>query len=49
MVQTVLSLETGGPGLYEFTNELQSFVAAHGKTEGLLTVFVQHTSCSLLI
>ncbi len=37
------------PGLYEFTDEATAFVRANTDGEGLLTVFVRHTSCSLLI
>ncbi|MHA6287263.1 secondary thiamine-phosphate synthase enzyme YjbQ [Maricaulis sp. CAU 1757] len=42
-----LTIETTGPGLYEFTRACQRFVEGCG--EGLLTVFVRHTSCSLVI
>jgi len=49
MPQTIISLSTRGAGLYEFTNEAQAFVRKAGPEEGLLTVFVRHTSCSLLI
>ncbi|WP_428429485.1 secondary thiamine-phosphate synthase enzyme YjbQ [Pararhizobium sp.] len=49
MPQTIISLPTRGAGLYEFTNEAQAFVRTAGVEEGLLTVFVRHTSCSLLI
>ncbi|MGE6741704.1 secondary thiamine-phosphate synthase enzyme YjbQ [Allorhizobium pseudoryzae] len=49
MPQTVLSLSTRGQGLYEFTAKVTAFVRASGLSEGLLTVFVRHTSCSLLI
>lgn len=38
-------LETRGPGLYEITAE----AAAHAQGDGVLTLFVRHTSCSLLI
>lgn len=38
-----ISISTNGPGLYEFTDQVN--VAG----TGLLTLFVQHTSCSLLI
>ena len=48
-VQTVLTLETNGPGLTEFTHEAAAFVRSAGVEIGLLTVFVRHTSCSLLI
>ena len=47
--QTILSVETRGPGLYEFTDRVAAFVKASGETSGLLTLFVRHTSCSLLI
>ncbi|WP_165218587.1 secondary thiamine-phosphate synthase enzyme YjbQ [Affinirhizobium pseudoryzae] len=49
MPQTVLSLSTRRQGLYEFTAEVTAFVRASGLSEGLLTAFVRHTSCSLLI
>ncbi|WP_426235381.1 secondary thiamine-phosphate synthase enzyme YjbQ [Pararhizobium sp. DWP1-1-3] len=49
MPQTIISLPTRGAGLYEFTDEAQAFVSRAGVEEGLLTVFVRHTSCSLLI
>lgn len=38
-----------GRGLYEFTHELRDWVSSTGIQAGLLTVFVQHTSASLLI
>lgn len=47
--QTILTLETRGPGLHEFTERVLAFVAKAGRATGLLTVFVRHTSCSLLI
>ena len=49
MPQTILTLSTSGPGLYELTGEAADFVRASGMDSGLLTVFVRHTSCSLLI
>jgi secondary thiamine-phosphate synthase enzyme len=48
-MQTVFSVLTSGPGLYEFTGEVLRFVRGSGVREGLLTLFVQHTSCSLLV
>lgn len=47
--QTILVLQTRGPGLYEFTDEAVDFVGDAGVETGLLTLFVRHTSCSLLI
>ncbi|MBW8445789.1 MAG: secondary thiamine-phosphate synthase enzyme YjbQ [Arenimonas sp.] len=44
-----LQIRTDGQGLYEFTREAEAFVAGGDGGEGLLTVFVRHTSCSLLI
>ena len=49
MHQTTLTLPTIGPGLYEFTDRAAAFVREAGIETGLLTVFVRHTSCSLLI
>lgn len=49
MPQTILTIETSGPGLFEFTEDAAKFVQSQGVRSGLLTVFVRHTSCSLLI
>ncbi|MBN9074748.1 MAG: secondary thiamine-phosphate synthase [Rhizobiales bacterium 65-79] len=49
MPQTTLEITTSGPGLYEFTDGAAGFVDESGLETGLLTVFVRHTSCSLLI
>jgi secondary thiamine-phosphate synthase enzyme len=49
MPQKIISLTTRGQGLYEFTEEASAFARFSGAGEGLLTVFVRHTSCSLLI
>lgn len=50
MPQTVITLSTRGQGLYEFTDQAADFILAVADGgEGLLTVFVRHTSCSLLI
>lgn len=46
-MQTAFILETRGPGLYEFTRKVARWTAGQG--DGLLTLFVRHTSCSLLI
>ena len=40
----ILTIQTLGPGLYEFTQDLPRLSG-----DGVLTLFVQHTSCSLLI
>jgi secondary thiamine-phosphate synthase enzyme len=44
-----LTVRSGGPGLYEFTEALAREVAASGVEDGLCTVFVQHTSASLVV
>jgi secondary thiamine-phosphate synthase enzyme len=44
-----LTLPTRGQGLYEFTQAVRDFIAGSEVSTGLLTVFVRHTSCSLLI
>jgi secondary thiamine-phosphate synthase enzyme len=49
MPQQMHSLQTAGPGLYEFTGHANRFVSELNWDEGLLTVFVRHTSCSLTI
>lgn len=49
MPQRILTLRTSGPGLYDFTQAAADFVRDHAPKEGLLTLFVRHTSCSLLI
>jgi secondary thiamine-phosphate synthase enzyme len=48
MTHTRFTIETRGPGLYEVTDRLASWVAGAG-AEGLLTLFIRHTSASLLI
>jgi secondary thiamine-phosphate synthase enzyme len=40
---------TNGKGLYEITDEVQSKMDKPGVKDGTVTVFVRHTSCSLVI
>ena len=47
--QTSLTIRSDGPGLTEFTPIVSLFVRESGIKTGLLTLFVRHTSCSLLI
>lgn len=49
MATTLFAIPTRGPGLTEFTPEIAAWVAGTGVAEGLLTLFVRHTSCSLAI
>ena len=44
-----LSVETQGQGLYEVTREVSALVRDSGIAEGLYTLFVRHTSASLVI
>jgi secondary thiamine-phosphate synthase enzyme len=44
-----LTIATGGPGFTDVTAEVRRFVAQSGVAAGLLTLFVPHTSASLLI
>lgn len=48
-MQTTLTIQTYGPGLIEVTRQVNAWVSASGVHDGLLTLFVRHTSCSLLI
>ena len=44
-----LEVRTRGKGLYEITVEVQSKLDQRGVQNGIVTVFVQHTSCSVVI
>jgi secondary thiamine-phosphate synthase enzyme len=44
-----LEVRTKGKGLYEITNEVQAKVDRSGIRDGTVTVFIQHTSCSLVV
>jgi secondary thiamine-phosphate synthase enzyme len=46
---TYLRVGTRGQGLYEFTDAVTAAVRAADVREGLCTVFVRHTSASLVI
>ena len=48
-MQTRFAIGTRGQGLYEFTSSVAEWLAETGAKDGLLTLFVRHTSCSLLI
>ena len=48
LIETIV-LPTRGQGLYEFTRAARKFVDDSEIATGLLTVYVRHTSCSLLI
>ena len=44
-----LRVRTKGKGTYEITDQVREIVARSGVGAGTVTVFVQHTSCSLVI
>lgn len=47
--QERLTVSTPGAGLHDVTADIARVVSASGVTTGLVTVFVQHTSASLII
>ena len=48
-MQTLFTIETRGPGLYEVTRDVSRWVGGTSRGDGLLTLFIRHTSASLLI
>lgn len=46
---TTLVVPTNGKGLYPFTRQAENWLTGQQVESGLLTVFVQHTSCSMVI
>ena len=44
-----LKIKTKGQGLYEFTSNIVKYVNEEKIENGLLTIYIKHTSCSLLI
>ena len=44
-MQTTFKIQTNGQSLYEFTDQVTSWV----RGSGVLTLFIQHTSASILI
>ena len=47
--QTSFEISTRGPGLTDFTASLRSWLAEIGAGQGLVTLFIRHTSASLVI
>lgn len=43
------TIPTRGPGLYQITDHARGVIETSRAASGLLTAFVQHTSCSLVI
>ena len=46
---TTFAFETHGTGLYEITEKVSAWLDDGGVADGVLTLFCQHTSASLLI
>jgi secondary thiamine-phosphate synthase enzyme len=44
-----IEVRSHGKGLYEITDDVQSKIDKSGVRNGTVTVFVQHTSCSIVI
>jgi secondary thiamine-phosphate synthase enzyme len=44
-----ITVRTSGKGTYEITDQISKILTRSGFAAGTLTVFVQHTSCSLII
>ena len=44
-----VTIQTDGKGTYEITGQVSDVLARSGIKTGLVTVFVRHTSCSLII
>ena len=44
-----IQIRTQAKGLYEFTAEIDAWLRGHAVEKGLLTIFCQHTSASLVI
>lgn len=49
MRQRMFEVQTHGQGLVEISRPVEEFVAQSGVEQGLLTLFVRHTSCSLMV
>src|SRR5688572_12746685 len=45
----ILNIGTRGKGTVDITDAVQKILAASGVTGGTVTLFVRHTSCSLII
>lgn len=48
-LQTDFLIRTSGSGLHEFTTDVVRWLGDAGPASGLLTPFVRHTSCSILV
>lgn len=49
VASTQLTISTRGKGLYPFSRQVAEWVRKQTINNGILVVFIQHTSCSLVI
>lgn len=49
MFTKTVEMRTSGRGMHEFTAEVEAGLRASGLSEGTVTIFCRHTSCSLVI
>ncbi len=49
VISSVLTVQTHGTGFLDITREAQDFLVEGGAREGMLTLFIRHTSASLTI
>ena len=47
--QHILTIRTSGQGLHEITDAIVTWLAEQSVRQGLLTIFIRHTSASLLV
>ena len=48
MIKTI-QLPSKGQGLHEITHDINNIISASSQDDGLCTIFIKHTSCSLTI
>ena len=46
---TTINTDTDGPGLYDITRQVSEWCRQQSMQEGLLTLFIRHTSASLTV
>jgi secondary thiamine-phosphate synthase enzyme len=49
IAHTTLTIATKGKGLYPFTHQVERWLQSQSVQNGTVTLFAQHTSCSLVI
>jgi secondary thiamine-phosphate synthase enzyme len=49
MITATLVVETPGQGFFEITKDIADFIARSGAGDGIVFVFIRHTSASLVI